>query len=108
MPDLVKCYMCNEMMFRTSLREHYAKRHNISMEEQLRLVDSYIEIGKKVTLDIAKRYSPAEVTMALPYLIAASIVSRPGYTDLEVEQFLHEMSGVVRIILGKAGTEEER
>jgi len=107
MPDLVKCQLCNELVFRTSLREHYVKKHNVSLEQQLRLVDSYIEIGKKVTLDIAKRYSPAEITMALPYLIAGSIASRPSYTDLDVEQFLHEMSGVVRIILRKAGTEEE-
>jgi len=101
MPDLVKCYMCNEMVFDTSVREHYAKRHNVSMEEQLRLLDSLIEDGVKIALDMAKHYSPAKIIRALPYLIAASIASRSGYTDLDVEQFLHDLSGVVRIILSE-------
>jgi len=106
MPDLVKCYLCNEMVFRTSLREHYAKRHNVSMEDQERLVNSFTEDGVKIALDMAKHYSPAKIIMALPYLIAASIAGHSEYTDLDVEQFLHEMSGVVRIILRKAGTGE--
>jgi len=101
MPDLVKCYMCNEMVFRTSLREHYVKRHNVSMEDQERLVDSIMEDGVKIALDMAKHYSPARIIKALPYLIAASIASHSGYTDLDVEQFLYDLSGVVRIILSE-------
>jgi len=107
MPDLVKCHLCNEMVFSMSVREHYAKRHNVSMEEQERLVDSLIKDGVKIALDMAKHYSPAKIISALPYLIAASIASLPEYTDLDVEQSLHDLSGVVRIILRKARTEEE-
>jgi len=101
MPDLVKCYLCNEMVFSMSVREHYVKRHNISMEDQERLVDSLTNDGVKIALDMAKHYSPAKIIMALPYLIAASIASHPEYTDLDAEQFLHDLSGVVRIILSE-------
>jgi len=101
MPSMVRCYVCNEMVFTKSVREHYEKRHNMSREDWERYVIYFVMDGNKVALDIMKRYHPRNIFTALPYLIADSFASLPRNTDLDVEQFLHDLLGVVRIILSE-------